>query len=90
MYILTIEGREDEGAYSVVDQDGEKVLYIFENSDDAERYAMMLEDNNFPEISVVEVDDRLIVKTCEMYDYQYTIITPNDIVIPPPDHDFVS
>lgn len=86
MYILTIEGREDEGAYSVVDQDGEKVLYIFENSDDAERYAMMLEDNNFPEISVVEVDDRLIVKTCEMYEYQYTIITPNDIVIPPPDH----
>ena len=90
MYILTIEGKEDEGAYSVVDEYGEKVLYIFENNDDAERYAMMLEDNNFPEISVVEVDDRLIVKTCEMYDYQYTIITPNDIVIPPPDHDFVS
>jgi len=90
MYILTIEGREDEGAYSVVDQYGEKVLYLFEDNDDAERYAMMLEDNNFPEISVVEVDDRLIVKTCEMHDYQYTIITPNDIVIPPPDHDFFS
>ena len=88
MYILTIEGREDEGAYSVVDQDGEKVLYIFENSDDAERYAMMLEENNFPESSVVEVDDRLIIKTCEMYDYHYTIIHPNDIVIPPQDHDF--
>jgi hypothetical protein len=90
MYILTIEGREDDGAYSVIDEDGEKVLYIFEESDDAERYGMMLEDVNFPPISVVEVDDKLIIKTCELYDYQYTIITPNDIVIPPADHDFVS
>jgi hypothetical protein len=83
MYILTVEGRENEGAYSVVNECGEKVLYIFEDIDDAERYAMMLEENDFPEISVVEVDDKLIVKTCEAYDYQYTIITPNDIVIPP-------
>jgi hypothetical protein len=90
MFILTIEGRENEGAYSVIDEYGEKVLYIFEDSDDAERYAMMLEENDFPEISVVEVDDKLIIKTCELYDYQYTIITPNDIVIPPPDHDLVS
>jgi hypothetical protein len=90
MYILTVEGREDEGAYSVSDQYGEKVLCIFEDSDDAERYAMMLEENNFPEISVVEIDDKLIIKTCEAYDYQYTIITSNDIVIPPADHDFIS
>jgi len=90
MYILTIEGKEDEGAYSVVDEDGEKVLYIFERSDDAERYAMMLEDNDYPEISVVEVDDKLIVKTCELHDYQYTVITPNDIVIPPSTHDYFS
>jgi len=90
MYILTIEGKEDEGAYSVVGEDGEKVLYIFERSDDAERYAMMLEDNDYPEISVVEVDDKLIVKTCELHDYQYTVITPNDIVIPPSTHDYFS
>ena len=89
MYILTVEGKEDEGAYSVIDEYGEKVLYIFEESDDAERYAMMLEELDFPKISVVEVDNKLIVKTCELYDCQYTIITPNDIVIPPADHDFV-
>lgn len=89
MYILTVEGKEDEGAYSVIDEYGEKVLYIFEESDDAERYAMMLEELDFPKISVVEVDNKLIVKTCELYDCQYTIITPNDIVIPPTDHDFV-
>ena len=89
MYVLTIEGREHEGAYSVVDEAGEKVLCIFEDSDDAERYAMMLEENNYPEISLVEVDDKLIVRTCELYDYQYTIITPNDIVVPPENNDYI-
>jgi len=29
----------------------------------------------------------LILKTCEMYGYLYTIITPDDIVIPPEDND---
>ena len=35
MYIITVEGKEKEGAYSVVDEDGEQVLYIFEEEDDA-------------------------------------------------------
>ena len=37
MYIITIEGRETEGAYSVSDEDGDKILYIFEEEDDAIR-----------------------------------------------------
>ena len=28
MFIITVEGRERDGAYSVIDEDGEKVLYI--------------------------------------------------------------
>ena len=31
MYILTIKGKESKGAYSVVDQDNDQVLYMFEN-----------------------------------------------------------
>jgi len=90
MFILTISGRESEGAYSVTDDEGEQILHLFEEEDDAVRYAMMLEENGYPEMNVIEVDNKLIVKTCELYDYQYTIITPNDIVIPPEtEHDFI-
>jgi hypothetical protein len=91
MFILTIEGKEDEGAYSVTNDDGEQVLYIFEEEDDALRYAMMLEDMNYPQIHVLEVDDKVIVKACELHDYEYVIITPEDIVIPPnvDNHDFI-
>ena len=55
MFILTICGKEREGAYSVQDEDGTHILYLFEKEDDAERYAMMLEDDDYPEINVLEV-----------------------------------
>ena len=84
MHILTINGREDEGAYSVPDENGQEVLYIFEKEDDAIRYAMMLEEEGSPEMHIIEIDDEIMIKTCEMHGYQYTLITPNDFVIPPP------
>jgi hypothetical protein len=83
MFILTILGKEKEGAYSVIDEDGDKVLYLFEEEDDAVRYAMMLEEDEYPEMHVIEIEDEVMLKTCDLYDYRYTIITPDDIVIPP-------
>jgi len=29
MFIITIEGKEKEGAYSATNEDGEKILYLF-------------------------------------------------------------
>ena len=71
MFILTINGKETEGAYSVADDDGEQILYLFEEEDDATRYAMMLEDNEFPEMHVIEIEDDVIIKTCQMHNYQF-------------------
>ena len=90
MYILTIYGKETEGAYSVHDDDGEQILYLFEEEDDAMRYAMMLEEDGSPDMHVIEVDDELMIKTCEMSDYRYMVITAHDVVIPPKEeHDFI-
>lgn len=91
MFILTINGRETEGAYSVIDDEGEHILYLFEEEDDAVRYAMMLEEDGYPEMHVIEIEDEVMIKTCEMHGYQYTLITPDDIVIPPSnsDYDFI-
>ena len=90
MYIITVRGKEKEGAYSVIDEEGDQVLYIFMEEDDATRYAMQLEDMDYPEMKVLEIDDELMIKTCELHDHKYSIITPNDVVIPPDNaHDFV-
>jgi hypothetical protein len=44
MFFLPSKIRKDDGAYAVSDKYGEKVLFIFEDEDDASRYAMMLEE----------------------------------------------
>ncbi len=84
MFLLTIKERKDDGAYAVQDDYGDKVLFLFEVEDDAERYAAQLEEDSFSRpMEVVEVDAELAIKTCKMYNYKYTVITPDDIVIPP-------
>lgn len=83
MFLLTLKDRKDDGAYAVQNQYGNKVLFLFEDEDDAVRYALQLEDQEDQEMEVVEVDDELAIKTCKMYNYSYAVITPDDIVIPP-------
>tara|TARA_B100000029_G_C17095370_1_gene785852 strand:+ start:339 stop:611 length:273 start_codon:yes stop_codon:yes gene_type:complete len=85
VYLLTLRDRKNDGAYAVSDQYGEKVLFLFQDEDDATRYALMLEDNadyNNP-MEVIEVDDDVAIKTCKIHNYKYAVITPDDFVIPP-------
>ncbi len=89
MYILTIEGHEEDGAYAVADHEGERALYLFEEEDDAERYAGLLEAEDYPPMVVVEVPEELAIKTCDVYNYRYVIITEDDFVIPPKQDDYI-
>ncbi len=88
MYLLSLQDNRDDGAYAVQDMEGNKVLFLFEEEDDAERYAMMLKDQEDATMDIVEVDDELAIKTCKHYSYKYAIITPDDIVIPPKHDNF--
>ena len=83
MFLLTLKDRKEDGAYAIQNRYGDKVLILFEEEDDATRYALQLEDQEDAEMEVIEVDDELAIKTCRVYNYKYTVITPNDIVIPP-------
>ena len=80
MYLLTINEKQDNGAYAVLNRYGEKVLFMFEEEDDAERYAMMLNyDEKDTELNVIEIDDALAITTCKRYNYKYAVITPNAV-----------
>lgn len=83
MFLLTLKDRKDDGAYAVQNRYGEKVLFLFEDEDDAFRYALMLEDQEETIMDVVEVDDNVAIMTCKRYNYKYAVVTPDDIVIPP-------
>lgn len=85
MYMLIQKTKFAEGAYAVINKNHEKVLFLFEEEDDAERYAMMLEEESTEKriVKVVEVDSEMAIKTCISNGLNYSIITPNDFVIPP-------
>lgn len=83
MYLLTEEDKKQEGAYAVKDQGGDKVLFMFEEEDDAIRYALQLEEEYGSKMTTIEIEEDLAIKACEMYNYKYTVITSKDIVIPP-------
>tara|TARA_B000000557_G_scaffold159054_1_gene128923 strand:- start:145 stop:432 length:288 start_codon:yes stop_codon:yes gene_type:complete len=89
MYLLSIKGKEHEGAYAVNDEDGERALYLFEEEDDAIRYGGLLEAEDYPPMSVVDVEEKLAIQTCEVYNYRYVVITKDDFVIPPRENDFI-
>lgn len=83
MFILTSVDQNNEGAYAVSNEYGDNVLFIFEDEDDAERYLGMLEDLGYEEMEVTEVDPEVAIMACDQLNYQYAIITPDDIVVPP-------
>jgi len=90
MFLLTLKDRKDDGAYAVQNRYGDKVLFLFEDEDDAVRYALQLEEQEDEEMDVIEVDGTLAIRTCRMYNYKYAVITPNDIVIAPKVNDTLS
>ena len=83
MYLLSLDRNPADGAYAVADKYGEKVLFLFQKEDDAERYKLQLESQEDNNMKVIEVDDNLAIITCRRYNYKYAVITPNDIVNPP-------
>ena len=84
MYILKVSGHEREGAYAVKSKETDnKLVYMFLDKDDALRYAGLLEADDFPDMSVVEVDDREIIQACVTSGHEYYVVTPDDIVVPP-------
>lgn len=85
MFLLSLQHRKDDGAFAVQDSNGDKVLFLFEEEDDAERYKLMLQNEEIDTeriMEIIEVDDDLAIKTCSMYNYKYAVITPDDLVIP--------
>jgi len=84
MYVLTLEDHA-EGVYSVYDEQKNRVIPIFQIEDDADRYLTMLEDRDYPAMTVVEMEDHVIIGACQDRGQRFSIITPDDFLIPPND-----
>ena len=87
MFVLTIEDHP-EGVFSVFDDLKNRVIPIFIAPDDAERYLLMMEEDvDYPPMQVVEMEDHVIIGACQDRGQKFSIITPDDFLIPPADPD---
>jgi len=85
MFVLVDES--SGGVYAVRDDDTvDRVVQIFVDKDDATRYYDMLVASDYSrELTVTEVEEEAVKENCKNYGYKFTVIKPDDFVIPPND-----
>ena len=80
--LLFNAGTDNEGIHTLKKGEVNTVL-MFEEEDDAIRFGMMLEAQDFPPLTVEELDEEEIKEFCKGAGYAYKLVTPQDLVIPP-------
>ena len=83
VYILLFNARTDnEGIHTVQMGDRYKIL-MFESEDDATRYALMLEAQDFLSPTVEAIDSEEVEEFCRDAGYDWEIIEAGMLAIPP-------
>jgi len=75
-------GTENEGIHTIQMGAINKVL-MFESEDDATRYALLLEAQDFPTPTVEKIDSEEVAEFCRSAGYQAEMIEAGMLVIPP-------
>jgi Protein of unknown function (DUF3110) len=83
VFVLLFNARtENEGIHTLRIGDRNKVL-MFESEDDAIRFGLLLEAQDFPEPTVEGMDAEDIEEFCQSADYDWELIPEGALVIPP-------
>jgi len=83
MFVITLKDNP-QGIYSVFDAKEQRIVPIFVEEDDADRYVMTLEDDDDnPELEVVETEPEQIIHACRAQGQKFSIISADDFIIPP-------
>ncbi|HEY9742342.1 MAG TPA: DUF3110 domain-containing protein [Coleofasciculaceae cyanobacterium] len=83
VFVLLFNARtENEGIHTIRIGDRNKVL-MFESEDDATRFAVMLEAQDFPEATVEEMEAEEIEEFCLSADYDSELIEEGMLAMPP-------
>ena len=83
VYILLFNANtSDEGIHTIQSGDRDKIL-MFQEEDDATRFAMMLEAQDFPAPAVEAIDSEEIKLFCEKANYEWEIIESGKLAVPP-------
>lgn len=83
VFVLLFNARtENEGIHTIQSGDRNQVL-MFESEDDATRFGVLLEAQDFPSPAVEEFDQEEIMEFCRGVDYEWKVIPAGSLEIPP-------
>jgi hypothetical protein len=83
VYILLFNaGTDNEGIHTIQSGARNKVL-MFEHEDDATRFALMLEAQDFPTASVESIDSDEVEEFCRDAGYEWELIEEGRLAMPP-------
>lgn len=75
---------ENEGIYSRrMGNDGRDMVLVFEEAEDADRYAEMLTAQDFPEATSVEVGTEMLLEFCDEGGHVLGLVKAGKLVVPP-------
>lgn len=80
--LLFNAGTENEGIHTIQVGDRNKIL-MFESEDDATRFAIMLEAQDFPSPTVEAMDAEEIKEFCDSTGYDWEVVPEGALEIPP-------
>ncbi|MEY3298485.1 MAG: hypothetical protein RLZZ597_1745 [Cyanobacteriota bacterium] len=84
VYVLLFNARtENEGIHTLRVEGGQDVVLMFENEDDATRFALLLEAQDFPEATVEGMDQEDIEAFCDSAGYDCKLVPEGSLAIPP-------
>ncbi len=85
MFVITLKDHP-QGIFSVFDEKEDRIVPLFEQADDAIRYVMQLaEDEENPDLQILNVEQEHIIHACRAQGQRYSIISADDLIIPPDD-----
>ncbi|MDZ4878763.1 MAG: hypothetical protein CLLPBCKN_008200 [Chroococcidiopsis cubana SAG 39.79] len=83
VFVLLFNARtENEGIHTIQTGDRNKVL-MFESEDDAARFALMLEAQDFPAPTVEAMDIEEIKDFCDSAGYDWEVVPEGALALPP-------
>ncbi len=83
VYILLYNaGTDNEGIHTLQIGDRNKVL-MFESADDATRYGLMLEAQDFPSPSIESIDMEEVEEFCRSAGYSWELVEAGMLTLPP-------
>lgn len=83
VYVLLFNARtENEGIHTLQTGDRNKVL-MFLDEDDATRFGLMLEAQDFPPVTIEKMEEEEIIEFCRDADYDWEQIEPGKLTVPP-------